>query len=43
MAKIINTGKPVTVDATPAGHATQNSVVSASSDKPQPHAGGGGT
>jgi hypothetical protein len=43
MPKIINTGAPITVDATPAGHATQNSKDTYPSDHAKPNSGGGGT
>lgn len=43
MAKIILTGTPLTVDATPTGHATQPSTDSHPADHKKPSAGGGGT
>ncbi len=43
MPKIVNTGAPVTVDATPAGHAAQASTDTHPSDHPKASSGGGGT
>lgn len=43
MAKIINIGPPIQVDATVAGHATQNSVATHPGDHVGPTSGGGGT
>lgn len=43
MPKIINTGAPVTIDATPSGHATQNSTDTHPSDHKKATIGGGGT
>lgn len=43
MPKIVNTGAPVTVDATPSGHAVQNSTDTYPADHKKAAAGGGGT
>lgn len=42
MAKIINTGAPLSVDATVTGHAASNSTDTHPSDHPRPASGGGG-
>lgn len=42
MPKIVNTGAQIAVDATPTGHATQNSTDTHPSDHPKASSGGGG-